>query len=222
MNTSDTKNQLPWNFEEVAMQLKTIRESGNEQDLLSLIHKNCFLLSDLYHRKWGALPPFHEVSFGGQFRCDFAWLNDNSDGPEWVLVEFERPNLILFTQKGDPSAVFNHAVEQVKSWERYFEEHPAEKKRIFGAVKKFRFVLVAGEYKDWTTEKAAKYRMYENNHSSVEIRTMKILDNALKNFPNDMETIEIFSQFPQTLPPNKLEEFWNGYEYMDFWRKIIP
>lgn len=102
----------------------------------------------------------------------------------------------LFRQDIGPRAEFHHAIEQIKSWQRYFEEHPAEKKRIFGAVKKFRFVLVAGEHKDWTTEKAAKYQMYETNHSSVEIRTMKILDNAIKNFPNDMGSIEIFSQFP--------------------------
>ncbi len=75
-----------------------------------------------------------EVSFGGKYRSDFVWLNDNSDGPEWVLVEIEKPRIKLFTKKGEPSAELNHAIEQVRSWIRYFNENPSEKSRIFGAV----------------------------------------------------------------------------------------
>lgn len=145
---------------------------------MSLIKNNSFLLSELYHRKWGAQPAFHEISFGGKYRCDFAWLNDNSDGPEWVLVEFEKTNMPLFRQDGGPRAEFHHAIEQVKSWQRYFEEHPAEKKRIFGAVKKFRYVLVAGESDEWKKEYAAKYRIYENNRDTAKLPWMNISGSA--------------------------------------------
>lgn len=217
----DEEKKIPWNFEEVRAKLADIRENGNEQGLLSSIKNNSFLLSELYHRKWGAQPAFHEISFGGKYRCDFAWLNDNSDGPEWVLVEFEKPKMPLFRQDGGPRAEFHHAIEQVKSWQRYFEEYPAEKKRIFGAVKKFRYVLVAGESDEWKKEYAAKYRIYENNHSSIEIRSMGILDKALDNFPKDPEEIASFSEFPITLPPGELQNYWENYEYMDFFRKII-
>lgn len=221
MEEDKNEKNIPWHFEEVREKLETIRRSGNEQDLLLLIKNNSFLLSELYHRKWGAQPAFHEISFGGKFRCDFAWLNDNSDGPEWVIIEFEKPNMPLFRQDGVPRSELHHAIEQVKSWQRYFEEHPAEKKRIFGAVKRFRFVLVAGEENDWKEENAAKYRMYENNHSSIEIRSMGILDKAINNFPKDSECIESFSLFPSTLPPSALQSYWTNYDYMDFFRKII-
>lgn len=49
----DEEKKIPWNFEEVRAKLADIRENGNEQGLLSLIKNNSFLLSELYHRKWG-------------------------------------------------------------------------------------------------------------------------------------------------------------------------
>ena len=63
--------------------------------------------------------------------------------------------------------------------------------------------------------------MFENKHSSIEIRSMDILDKALDNFPKDPKEIESFSQFPLTLPPGDLQNYWENYEYMDFFRKII-
>lgn len=113
--------------------------------MLSVLKDNSFLFYELYSRKYGIQPVFREINFGGELRCDFAWLNDNSDGPEWVLVEVEKPKMKLFTQKNEPTSELNHAIEQVKSWERYFDENPSEKKRIFGAVARFRFILIVGD-----------------------------------------------------------------------------
>lgn len=76
-----------------------------------------------------------------KLRCDLAWLNDNSDGPEWVLMELEKPKMRIFNANGTPSSELNNAIEQVKTWQRYFNEIPSEKKRIFGAVAKFSFFI---------------------------------------------------------------------------------
>ncbi len=130
-------------------------QSDSEVKLLEVLKNNSFLFSKIYSRNFGIQPNFAEVPFGTDYRCDFCWLNDNSDGPEWVLVEVEKPNMRLFNKSGDPSAELNHALEQVKSWERYFERYPAEKARIFGAVSRFRFVLIAGRRDDWQESDAA-------------------------------------------------------------------
>lgn len=87
-------------------------KNNSEVELLQTIKSYSFLL---YSRKWGIQPSFHEVNFGSKLRCDFAWLNDNSDGPEWVLLEVEKTKMKLFTKKGEPSAELNHAIEQVKT-----------------------------------------------------------------------------------------------------------
>jgi hypothetical protein len=133
---TDEKQEMPWNIEEVKQQLKEAFEKNSETDLLKILKQNSFLFYELYNRRWSVQPIFHEVSFG-DVRCDFLWLNDASSGPEWVFVEIEKPRLKLFKKNGEPTYEFSHAIEQVKSWRRYFEENPASKKETFGAVAQF-------------------------------------------------------------------------------------
>ena len=80
-----------WNLQNVEKDLKKAFSNNSETQLLEILKNNSFLFYELYSRKYGISPNFAEISFGGKFRCDFAWLNDNSDGPEWVLVEVEKP-----------------------------------------------------------------------------------------------------------------------------------
>ena len=94
---------IPWNIEETEKKLKMAFQANSELDLLEILKGNSFLFYELYYRKCGVQPNFTEISFGGEYRCDFAWLNDNSDGPEWVLVEVEKPRMRLFNKNGDGS-----------------------------------------------------------------------------------------------------------------------
>ena len=149
-------------------------EENSEQKLLSVLKDNSFLFYELYSRKYGIQPVFREINFGGELRCDFAWLNDNSDGPEWVLVEVEKTKMKLFTQKNEPTSELNHAIEQVKSWERYFDENPSEKKRIFGAVARFRFILIVGDKESWETNFVSKWRIHNNKKTGIEIKTSDV------------------------------------------------
>ena len=161
-----------WNILKVERQLKTAFENNSEIELLDILKKNSFLFYEFYSRKGGIQPNFSEINFGGKHRCDFAWLNDNSDGPEWVLVEVEKPKMKLFTKKNEPTADLNHSLEQVKSWDRYFNENPLEKGRIFGAVSRFRYILIGGLSEDWQTETAIKWRAYQNKEFNIEIRSI--------------------------------------------------
>ena len=136
----------------------------------------------MFSRKYGIQPIFREVNFGAKLRCDFAWLNDNSDGPEWVLLEVEKPSMKVFNLNNEPSSELNKAIEQVKTWDRYFLENTSERRRIFGAVAKFRFILVAGDKKSWETEEAIKWRNHHNSTSNIEIRTTEIFNRAIQKF----------------------------------------
>lgn len=109
-----------FNIEDVRKNLNSAFDNNSETELLAVLKKNSFLFYPLYSRKYGIQPSFSEVSFGDSLRCDFCWLNDNSDGPEWVLVEVEKPRLKLFTAKNKPTSELNSAIEQVRSWRRYF------------------------------------------------------------------------------------------------------
>lgn len=209
------------NVEEIEKKLNKAYKENSEIQLLEILKNNSFLFYELYSRKYGIQPLFKEISFGDTLRCDFAWLNDNSDGPEWVLTEIEKPNMNLFKKNGEPTMNLNHAIEQVKSWDRYFAENPHEKSRIFGSVARFRFILVAGNKKEWENEKAIKWRAYNNGNSNIEIRSSDIFLRALKIAKEKEEELWSFKDNQIALSHSGLQDYWSNYSYMDLWRKSI-
>ncbi|MBJ8552669.1 Shedu anti-phage system protein SduA domain-containing protein [Acinetobacter bereziniae] len=212
---------MVFDLNKVRNQLRKARENSSERELLQLLKENSFLFSEIFSRHYGIQPIFSEVSFGNNFRCDFCWLNDNSSGPEWVLVEIEKPNSRLFNQKQEPSSELNHGIEQVKSWKRYFELHPAEKRRIFGAVSKFRYILVIGEKCDWESREASLWRTFENQ-SYIEIRSMDIFDRAIDNYEKIPEHYWSFQENPFSLNSKNLQSYWQENLYLMRWREMLP
>lgn len=208
------------NIHKVEIGIKKAFKDNSETELLKILKDNSFLFYHLYSRKGGIQPVFREISFGSIYRCDFAWLNDNSDGPEWVLMELEKPKMKIFNVNRKPSTELYNAIEQVKTWQRYFHENPSEKKRIFGAVAKFRFILVAGDKPSWDKEDAMKWRTYHNSTDDVEIRTTDVFMRALIDYKNQPNDFWSFEENPVTIESSKLRNYWKEYDYMDLMRKI--
>jgi hypothetical protein len=210
-----------WNIDEVERGIEKAFQENSEVQLLNILKNNSFLFYELYSRKYGIQPNFSEISFAGELRCDFAWLNDNSDGPEWVIVEIEKPKMKLFKKNNEPTAELNHAIEQVKSWDRYFKENLGERKRIFGAVSRFKHILVGGTVQDWQTESAIKWRAYHNEESKVEIRSSEIFRRAIDLYKSHFEELWSFEKHPVSLKHSDLRTYWENYGYMDTWRKVF-
>lgn len=217
-----TKEEIlgTWDLETLKKDLGDAYRENSEVKLLSILKANSFLFYELFSRKYGIQPIFHEVSFGGGFRCDFAWLNDSSDGPEWVLVEVEKPKMRLFNTNGEPTAELNHAIEQVKSWRRYFNENPSEKKRIFGAVARFRYILIAGSSEKWASPDAQRWRIDNNKETNIEIRTSDVFIRPLRILEEHPDELWSFAENPRTLLPSELSRYWGEYEYMKPWRLL--
>ena len=194
---------------------------NSELELLSVLKAFPFLFYELYSRKLNASPCFCEVEFGNEYRCDFCWLNDNSDGPEWVLVEIEKPLMKCFTKKDCPSSELHHAIEQVKSWDRYFAENPSEKNRIFGAVKSFRFIIVAGSKEEWDDVAHLKWRAHNNRTTNIEIRTSDVFIRALEIAENNPSIVENFMIDKEVRKTRYLSDFLTNYDYFDKWRKLL-
>ena len=209
-----------WDISKVETGLQIAFDNNSETELLKVLKDNSFLFFHLYSRKGGIRPVFREVSFGDKYRCDYAWLNDNSDGPEWVLMELEKPKMRIFNANGKPTSELNGAIEQVKTWQRYFHENPTEKKRIFGAVAKFRFILVAGEKREWDKDEAMKWRAYHNSTSDIELRTTDVFHRALADYKKQPNEFWSFEENPITLGFAELDFFWKSDGYMDLMRKL--
>lgn len=212
---------MTWNVDAVERDLNEALEINSELKLLEVLKRNSFLFYELYSRKYGIQPLFHELSFGAKLRCAFAWLNDNSDSPEWVLVEVEKPRMRLFNTSGKPSAELNAALEQVREWDRYFYENPAEKKRIFGAVGRFRYVLVVGSSNDWKIEAAMKWRSHHNTISNIEIRSSEVFLRPLTILREHSDELWSFEENPVSLGYSKLENYWKDYDYMNKMRQMF-
>lgn len=210
-----------WDVNKTEKLLRAAFENNSELELLEVLKTNSFLFHELYERKFAIQPVFHEINFGAKLRADFAWLNDNSDGPEWVLVEVEKPRMKLFSKNHKPSSELSYAIEQVKSWDRYFKEYPSEKKRIFGAVARFRFILVAGDHESWSSEQAIKWRAHHNAESNIEIRSSTVFTTALDMIKSYPANFWSFEENPVSIPFSALEKYWQTYGYMDSWRKIF-
>lgn len=221
LESSSVTKCFVWDFDEVEKKMKAAYDEDSERALLSILKDNSFLFYDLFSRKYGIQPIFRELSFGGVFRCDFVWLNDNSSGPEWVIVEVERPKMPLFKKDKKPTAKFQNAIEQIKSWDRYFHENPGDMRKIFGAVSNFRFILIAGTSEEWQTENGQKWRNYHHNNSNIEIRSMQTFFNSIKVAKNRPEELWSFEERPTSLSSSKLKEYWQNYGYMDTWRKVL-
>lgn len=219
--TVDATKKAVWDIAKAEKGVKDAINNDSEVDLLAVLKQNSFLFYDLHFRKHGVQPIFHEVNFGAKLRCDFAWLNDNSSGPEWVIVEIEKPSMRLFTKAEKPATELNSALEQVRSWDRYFKEHRDEAKRIFGAVAKFRYILVAGSHQDWATEQASRWRVHHHSISEIEIKSMDTFLKSIAAYKQNPQDMWSFEKHPITYSFSELEAYWQGYGYMDHWRKVL-
>ena len=198
---------MTWDIEEAERNLEKAFDENSEQKLLDLLKKNTFLFYELVERKYTMQPIFHEVEFGNKYRCDFLWLSDRSDYPQWVLVEIEKPQGTLFNQNKSVSNYLKKGIEQVDNWRRYFAEYPSEKERIFKAKNlKFRYILIIGNKEEWEkTEFSKNWRAY--NDKKIEIRTMDVFKRAIENFKKNPKGFFCFEENPITKNSKELEEY---------------
>lgn len=209
-----------WNIKSVEKDLKNALLTNSEIELRNILNNNTFLFYLLYPLSKNQ-PIFKEVSFGNTFRCDFAWLRDNSYGPEWVLMELKSPNMKVFKADGNPTAKLYDAIEQLKKWKRYFDEYPYERKRIFGPVVKFTYLLVAGSKDDWQKESTMKWRADFNLSNNIKIRTTDAFSRALKDTKESPDILNQFKKYPKTLNPSKLVEYLHSNNYIKFMSKYF-
>jgi hypothetical protein len=133
------------------------------------------------------------------------------------LIEVEKPKVSLFKKDSKPTSEFNSAIEQVKSWGRYFLQHPNEKERLFGAVSRFRYILIVGTKEAWQKPKAASWRAHHNQESNIEIRSMDTFYKSLDQYHEDSR-YPSFEKYPSSKKFSELGTYCRDYPYLCDWR----
>jgi hypothetical protein len=161
------------------------------------------------------------VSFGGGLRCDFCWLNDNSYGPEWVLVEMENPKLKIFNSKNEPAAELNHAIEQVRSW--VATSSRIQPKRDEYSVPYQNFVM----YWSLVQKRIGKREMLHCGgpilmmKEKIEIRSSSVFYESLRHYIDHEGDFWSFKEHPVSLMSKDLKRYCDEYGYLQKWRTIL-
>src|SRR3954471_21760274 len=60
---------------------------------------------------------------GSEHITDFLIGENTPHQPTWYAVELERPQALLFTRRGDPSAALTHAMRQIDDWRNWLSRN---------------------------------------------------------------------------------------------------
>lgn len=123
------------NFETLVKEKKTI-----ESDLLKFIkHKESyFILESLlpgYSTGNHDAYLFREFSLPPDYRVDFLLVGKNSDGFQFIFIEFESPNKEITIKDGTLGNSFRKGLRQVEDWETWLDSNFSTLKQVFKKYK---------------------------------------------------------------------------------------
>lgn len=99
-----------------------LNNARDESDMQKFIQANPRILIQHYAVGRGAwVKPKQRL--GSEYETDFLIAQEGSGGLIWYAVELERPQAILFTKKGDPSAALTHALRQINDWREWLSRN---------------------------------------------------------------------------------------------------
>jgi len=208
-----------WNVSSLEKELNTSIQKNSKEELIEILKSNSFLFYFIYFRKYGINPPFYDVKIG-DYTFDFCWLNDNSDGPEWVLILILPPGINVLGLNNKPSKELEENIEYINSAMNFIESYKGKVKDVFVATYKFRYVLVGGSSDFWQIDKNASWRQKFNNKSKIELRSQGVFKKSIALYKNYSSEYWSFEENPVSRDFSKLKEFYFEDGYLERWKRI--
>lgn len=132
---------------------------------------------------------------GTELTTDYVYITKSSDRWRITLVELETPDKLIFTsnmQAATPTAEFNAALNQVRSWQVFIEDHKQEVIRKLDPLLRplvmrnnpieFNYQLIIGRSDNKNISEARKRLLKKlSDESKIEILTYDSLINWYKN-----------------------------------------
>lgn len=116
-----------------------------------------------------------KLKLGSGYETDFVVVEEGySDGTIYNLIEIESPHTKLFDNKGNLTAKFNSALQQIRDWKRFLSSNKNEFKRIFPTTStkvikdsKLRFTIVIGRRSDNLEELEKRRQIAEETNIEI-------------------------------------------------------
>lgn len=152
-------------IQEYCRQFKELIDSRpGEQIVQTFLEKHEIFFSAFMPKRLMVKPPILTEYF-----ADFAILNERK---ELLLIEIERPGLLLLRRDGVVTADLQHAYGQVQDWCRVFDDHRAAALDAWGLhledVAKVRGVVIAGRT---PANEDEERRLRSENRGDIEFYT---------------------------------------------------
>lgn len=187
-----------FNFSEYNLLLENCKDENEVQLYLesnsNLLPVNNWLLGHQVHCSMIVT----KYKFGNEYISDFAYLTKCSD--EWyiVFIEIENPQKAIFTKGNQFTADFNHAYEQVQSWERYLKDSSNRLKVLnsFRSIRHpfimldsnvtFKYLLIYGRGNERDKSEETKNKFLQKKTSDIRVCTFDSIKSVTTMFPRYM------------------------------------
>lgn len=134
-----------------------------------------------------------KLSFGADYKTDFAYLSKSSDDWNCVLIEIERPSAKFFKHSSnDFHPDFTKALQQINQWRAWLlkpENSESFSKNTIGMIKTplgdnpifFKYVLVYGRRGEYKSNEIRRSRIAAEERPDFKILTFDSLVEALES-----------------------------------------
>lgn len=146
-------------------------EKASEQSIHKFLAGHTYFFARLI-RMEGASPIYSKVKLGNDHEIDFVCFDTGSTGPEWHLVEIEKPDLALFTRSGNPSAALTHAIQQVRDWQSWIHKNRDYARQLMPLIEYPLGCIFMGRRRDLSqTDRQRLRRLCYENRQFLEIHS---------------------------------------------------
>jgi hypothetical protein len=167
--------------DEIAEYLQLLDEGAPEEKVQQFLEEHLSFWSG-FMRDDTPCPLYAKVQLGSEYEVDFAFFDPSSDGPEWFLVEIERPGVgPMFLKNGDPSSKLMHAIHQVENWQEWVAANLPYAQQLMPQIDRpFGLVFFGRRSELQTKEARARLRaLNHRNRDHLQVRTLdSLIDRA--------------------------------------------
>ena len=157
---------------EVGVFTRLLDSKARESKLQEFLASHSYFFSGLID-VYSPSPLYSKVKIGHDYEVDFAWLQFDSFGPEWHLVEMENPGSALFTKSGEPSAALSQAMQQARDWCAWIHDHAESARKRMPQINHPLCYIFLGRRKDITPANRDQLRKLRyDSRSEMVIHTL--------------------------------------------------